>query len=302
MIVFACGHACLDSIALLTHAPGPDEKVEATRLWAGPGGPAANASVALRRLGHEVRLWCATGDDPQGEWLRRSLGDEGIELIEGRPRGSSTSLAQIRSLQGQRSVAWRRGQLDPLSCSPEQAEGWLADADLLYLDAHEVAAATVLVEAARRRVIPILVDLGSLRPGVENWLQALPWIAVAPRFARTLSNSSEIAAQLRALEEAAAPGVPVAVTAGENGCWLRHDGRSKRIPARRVDVVDSTGAGDAFHAGLADAIAQGLDPERAVRWASALAASVCREVGGQLGLPRDRAEADRWAATLPDRD
>ena len=86
------------------------------------------------------------------------------------------------------------------------------------------------------------------------------------------------------------------VTMGARGyLWAERDGRSGHQPALKVDVVDTTGAGDAFHGAFALGVAEGMDMEACVRRASAVAALKCTRLGSRAGLPT-RSELELFVA------
>lgn len=298
--IVVVGHACVDVFTKVDRAPQPDEKIEARLAWCGGGGPAANAAVALRRLGHQVELACALGDDVLGRIAFEELEAENVGLLV--PRGAgSTALAQIQAHGDLRSVVFDRGSVAPLQIERGIADRWLAGADLLYVDGHQIQAATVLVERARERGVPVIADLGTLRPGVEAWLGNLVWAVASPRFAAALAVSDDEDAQLEALAARAPQAVGVGITLGARGGVARCAGKTLRWRSRKVGAVDTTAAGDAFHAGLADAYLQGMDPERSLEWAATLGASVCRGPGGRKFLPVDRHDLTRFFARWPHR-
>lgn len=297
--VLVVGHACVDLITRLERTPGPDEKLEAEETWLGGGGPGANAAVMLRRLGHDVRMVAAIGDDAAGALVEEGLLAEGVELLLPRQPGT-TSVAQIQVVGAERSVAWKRGTVEP--CTPDDATvaRWLADVDLLYLDGHERDAA----DAALRRAVavrtPVIADLGTLRAGTETWLEHLAWAVATPRFAAALSGTTDPDAGLLELERRAPRALGVGITLGARGGIARIDGHTSTWGRRKVRQVDSTAAGDAFHAGLADAFLHGVDPWTSVQWASAVGASVVRGLGGRLMLPRDRARMQQFERAWPE--
>ncbi len=298
--VLAIGHACLDLVTVLDERPGVDAKHEAIDHWLGGGGPAANAAVALRRLGHAVRLLARRGDDEAGRIVDEELGREGVEIAPHRVAGE-TSIAQIQCVGPARSIVWRRPPLPPLPVpTPEQARRTLRSFDLLYLDGHEGRCAQVYFEAAVSVGLPVVADLGSPRPEALAWPAGLAWSVATRRYLAAWADpASPRAAAVEALARRA-QGRPVGLTLGEEGVLALVEGKRLAVPARRVRVVDTTGAGDAFHAGLADAVLQGWTGRRALEWASALGASVCRFPGGRRGLPKDRAQMvkqeQRWPA------
>lgn len=297
--IFVVGHCCLDMLACVDRSPLPNEKLEARRMKVTVGGPAANAAVALRRLGHSVRLMAAIGRDLAGAILREELSREQVELVEDTAADGLSSLAQITVRGAERDIVWRRGSFPPLEVSPSRARELLRQTDLLYLDSHEVAAATALARQARQLAVAVVGDLGTLRAGSRELLKFLQVGVAAPRFAAALAGGVGVQPALAALQAVAGEDCLVGITLGEHGSVLRHRELECFVAARRVEVVDSTGAGDAFHAGLADAWLRGRAPVECFEWASVLGAAVCRGLGGSESLPTDRHELERWHRAWP---
>jgi sulfofructose kinase len=288
--ILVIGHGCLDSISLTTDVAPADGKLEADRIWVGAGGPATNASIALRRLGHEVRLAAALADDPAGRLVSATLEAEGIEALCPPARGASTSLAQIRSRAGERSVVWKRGKLPAVQFDP----AWMDGIDLVYVDGHEVAAATEALRRAAETGVPSIADPGSLRPGAEDWPGSLDSVVATPRWlSARYPGARSIEEAVERLAADARTGAVAGVTLGVGGGLARQHGERITWRARKTGAVDTTAAGDAFHAGLADAMLQGMDLEAGLDWAATLAASVCR-APGHAALPVDRAQLSLW--------
>ncbi len=267
-------------------APLPaDGKVEVAALDAGGGGPAATAAVALARLGARARLVTALADDPFGAAQRAELLAEGVDLAYARPRaGAASPLAVILVAPGgQRAILWRRGDLPPLA--PDEVDAACLDgAGALLCDTHEPAAATALARAARARGRPVVLDAGNVRPGVATLVPLCTDVVGSTGFASALCGEPDPVAALRALARLGP--ARVATTYGTAGCLTLVAGEPVHVPAFRVTAVDTTGAGDAFHAGYALARAEGRDAPDALAWGAAVAALKCRALGGRRGLPR----------------
>lgn len=292
--VLVIGHSCLDSVAVADEAAPPDGKLEARRIWTGPGGPAANAAIALRRLGHDVTLLTRIGDDAPGRLVTAALQAEGIRLPSTAVDGGTTSLAQIRAVGPDRSVVWRRGQLPPLEADPRSISVEVEAADLVYVDGHETGAATVALEHARRLQRLTVADLGNLRTGAEDWPGLLDCAVATPRWLeRRFPSATTIGEALDALAREAGSSSLVGVTLGARGGFAIENGRRLDWIARKTGVVDTTVAGDAFHAGLADGLLQEMDARSALDWAATLAAAVCRAPGNSA-LPADRDQLALW--------
>ena len=146
----------------------------------------------------------------------------------------------------------------------------------------------------------MFADLGTRRDGMDAWLEHLVWAVSSPRFAEALAGSDSIDRGLDALQRHASRAVGVGITRGGRGGSARFGDESLTWGPRKVRVRDTTAAGDAFHAGLADAFLRGLSPRDSIQWASAVGASVCRGLGGRPWLPRDRARMQDFERAWPE--
>jgi sulfofructose kinase len=292
--ILVIGHACLDSISITTDSAPEDGKLEADRIWVGPGGPATNAAIALSRLGHEVWLAIRFADDPAGRIVAAALEAEGVRCLVAPVDEGSTSLAQIRARGDARSVVWKRGRLPALEAEPRMLEEWFDGVEMLYVDGHEVPAASAAIQHAARAGVSGLADPGSLRAGAEDWPARLDSFVATPRWLEARYPGIEsVEDAVAALARDARPGALVGVTLGLAGGLAVQGGERVTWRARKTGAVDTTVAGDAFHAGLADAMLQGMDLPAALDWAATLAAAVCR-APGHAALPKDREQLQLW--------
>ncbi|MHB8080504.1 MAG: carbohydrate kinase family protein [Candidatus Krumholzibacteriia bacterium] len=303
------GYNAWDILAPLP-APIPrDAKLETPGLTMGGGGPAATAAVALARLGARVRLVTPLADDLAGRLQRQELATAGVDLtLSPRRRGAASPLAvSLIDADGSRAILWRRGELAPLTAAEVDA-AWLDGIDVLLCDSHEPAAAAALARAARDRGVPVVLDGGSVRPGLPELVGLCDDVIASAAFAPALTGEPDPGDALRALARRGP--ARVAVTCGPAGCLWLADGAVGHRPAFAVPVVDTTGAGDAFHAGYAFARGLGHDFDTCLAWGAAVAALACRGVGGRAGLPtrteveallrdgRPRPERPSWRGRL----
>ncbi len=283
--ILVLGYNAFDVVVPASVALAPDGKLEVPDIVAGGGGPAATAAVALARLGAEVRLVTPLGDDLWAEAQRRELVAAGVDVSSCPVRtGHRSPLAVILAdaRTGTRSILWSRGSLPPLAAR-EVDPAWLDGCRMLYLDSHEPEAALALASEARRRGLPVVLDGGTARPGSRELVGWCSDVISSRIFAPALTGRPEPVAALRAL--AALGPRHVAMTFGEAGCLALDGGRPVPIPAFAVPVLDTTGAGDAFHAGYAFARLRGRRWLESLEFAAAAAALKCRDWGGRRGLP-----------------
>jgi sugar/nucleoside kinase (ribokinase family) len=296
--VLVIGYNAFDVICPLSALPPADSKQELPQIVLSGGGPAATAAIALARLGAKVRLVTPLADDVPGRMQSQQLRQAGIDislcpLCAGHESPKAVILVHPHS--GQRTILWSRGSLPPLA--PEGASpAWLDDMDLLYLDSHEPAVGTALATAARRRALPVVLDAGTVRPGMAGLVPFCTDVISSSVFAPVLTGLDDSEAALRALARLGPE--RVAMTFGDSGCFALSEGHLVHVPAFDVPVKDTTGAGDVFHAGYAYARVQGRSWLDCLVFGSAAAALKCRDWGGRLGLPT-LAEVEALIATGP---
>ena len=292
--VICLGSAVLDGVFFVPHIPTEPVKTFAHGYTEIGGGPAATGSVAVRRLGGEAMLWSRVGADPVGRRIIDGLAAEGVDVsamraIEG---GRSTVSAVLVDDRGERLItSFNDPDLDP-------DPGWLpldqvASADSVLVDGRWPAGAEALLRRARDLGVPSVLD-ADLTPESRNGaLSALASHTIFSHPALTeLTGEDEIERGLLAIRSAAMAGV----TAGARGFFWIEDGAVRAIPAPRVPVVDTLGAGDVFHGAFALGLAEGMDVAEAGRFATAAASLKCQVPGGRAGVP-GRAEVDDFLAT-----
>ncbi len=280
--------------------PAPDAKVEVPSIRIGGGGPAATAAVALARLGADVRLLTPLTDDEPGRLQTRELRDAGVDLTWcPRPSGSVSPKAVILvdEVAATRTIFWSRGRLSLMDPAVVTAE-MLSGIDLVYTDGHDVPAASAAATLARERGLPVVMDAGSVRAGSAELVALCTDVVSSRDFAPDLSGNRDPVRALAWLRNRGP--ARVAMTFGEQGVLGLEDDEPVVVPAFAVTVRDTTGAGDAFHAGYAFARGQGRSFGACLEFGAAVAALKCRGWGGRQTLP-DLAEVEAFRTTGPRR-
>jgi sulfofructose kinase len=265
-----------------------------------PGGEGANVATTLAALGLRVHYLGRFGDDEGGEASRAALEAAGCLLdgcatVTGCPHHHA--LVVVDRATGERSIVSHR---DPRLDLPAEAVGadWVGRARALSLDGQEAAPSLAAARLARDAGTTVFADaeradaaLAALVPWVDELVVPL---AVLVQLAGP-GTSPE-----KAVRAAAGRGPRVvAGTEGAAGCVALADGEIARVPAQPATVVDTTGAGDAFHAGYIAARLRGSTPGAALRFGSSVAARKCGVPGPRLGsaaLADLRAELDQAGA------
>jgi sugar/nucleoside kinase (ribokinase family) len=274
----------VDTLIQLPHFPKFDSKVEVISTEILPGGQVASATVACQRWGLQTRYVGKIGDDLAGQIQRDGLQHERLEthLIEVPNCSSQIAFILVDQSSGERTVLWKRdARLDllPGELRPE----WITRARLLHVDGHPSAPAALAAQWARDAGVMVTADLDNLYPGVEALLEHVDFLISSREFPERLIG---IADPIESLPEIARRfGCRVTgVTLGVHGALAWNGERFHYSPAFRVDAVDTTGAGDVFHAGFAYCLLQGRSLADTLEFSCAAAALNCTAFGARGGI------------------
>jgi len=292
--VLCVGTAAYDLIFAVDAHPGADEKRAAGDLVRCGGGPAANASLTISRLGHTAAFAGYLGDDPFGDENLDDLTAAGVRtnLVL---RGSSPTpmSAVIVKPDGQRSLVYYRASSGFLP--PESIDLVQVDPKVILFDGHEPHVSIPLADEARGRGIPIILDAGSVRQGTVELAARCDHLVCALKFALDYTGVNDEEEALNQLSNLAPT---VVITLGDRGLiWGKGEERGRQ-PAFAVNAVDTTGAGDIFHGAYAAALLQGREWPDMLRYASAAAALCCTKMGARLGIP-SKEEVETFLAGAP---
>jgi ribokinase len=290
--VFVLGSINQDFVLKVDRRPQPGETVTNAELSTHNGGKGANQAAAAALLGASVTFLGRVGDDEFGEPLVQALGEKGIDtsLVE-RASDASTGAAFITvTPDGENAITVAPGA--NRSLTPQEvdaASGAIGNARVLVAQM-EIPVETVLraVGVASERGTRALVNLAPTFEVPRELLERLDPLVVNEHEATFLLGSEVegVDGALSAAPELLSLGPRSAViTIGEAGAVFADGESVEHILAPKVEVVDTTGAGDAFVGALATCLAGGASLEEAVAYAvRAGAAAVTRE-GAQGALP-----------------
>ena len=280
--VIVVGSVNADLVVRAERLPAPGETVTGGRFSRHGGGKGANQAVAAARLGARVAMVGAVGDDDLGQEALALLEQEGIDVSGVARLDAPTGVALIAvDAAGENQIAVASGANAELDAAAVERTVRDAGAAAVLLS-QEVPEDAVLagVRAARG---PVVLNPAPVRALPAELAKLGPILTPNAGEARELSGEEEPEAAARALAERT--GAPVLVTLGAHGVLLLQDGKAERLPAPRVEAVDTTGAGDAFNGALATALAEGGDLRSAAAFAVAAAALSTRAAGAREGMP-----------------
>jgi len=282
--VVGIGRNCVDYLALLPTLPEPDSKVPMKELRVVGGGQATTALAALSRLGLKTAYVGVVGDDPGGRLVLEGLRREGVDISNVVVAGdisTPVALVFVDEMASTRTIAYQPTPPDRLKPSMIDM-GFILSARCLMIDPHETLFGLEIAPRAKTRGIPIIYDAEHFTEGFYEMLAAADYIIGSEDVIQTLEAGNCEAALDKLLSFGARAAI---ITLGSKGSLaLTAEGLSRR-PAFRAEVVDTTAAGDAFHAGFAYGVLQGWGMEEILDFSNAMGAMVCRGLGGRETLP-----------------
>jgi sugar/nucleoside kinase (ribokinase family) len=279
------GLCALDFLNLLPHYPDSNEKINITESRIQGGGPVPTAMYALSRYGWKTAFIGCVGQDWSGDIILSGLKQGGVDVSRAvRDTDSRTAHAFISVDQrnGNRTVSLDRTHIRDLKTS-EVPLDWLKSSRILLCDGRETEATLCALDAARAAGSATVFDASSRRERMDEILSRMDYPIVSKDFLPSALNTAD---PIEGLDKLLKYGAKAAiVTIGEQGCiWRTSDGQSGMEPGYVVEVVDTTGAGDLFHAGVIHGLLSGWNIDRCCRFGCAAAALKCQALGGQPGV------------------
>ncbi|HEY9133117.1 MAG TPA: ribokinase [Dyella sp.] len=289
--VVVVGSINMDLVTLAPRFAAPGETLLGERFVTLQGGKGANQAVAAARLGAEVAMVGAIGDDAFGAQLYEGLAREGVALDHlHRIDDCGSGTASITVAGGENAIVIVPGanaRLTPAHVERATDAIARADAVLVQLESPlETVEATLRLGSKLGK--PVILNPAPAQPLPPEWLELARFVT---------PNEHELAILLGAdasedpRELIRRIPCPIVMTRGAEGAWYRDGGELVQQSGFKVDAVDSTGAGDTFNAALAVFLNE--DVASAVRKACAAGALSVTRLGARGGMPT-RAELDAF--------
>ncbi len=290
--VLCLGHACYDLVFSVARHPETDEKIFADELLGCGGGPAANAAIAVSKLGKTAAFAGYLGQDLYGEMHHQELLQQQVDthlLIRGSsPTPLSTVLVKP---DGKRALINYKGSTQALLSN--QIDFSSIKAKAILFDGHEPNISLDLLALSKQAKVPIILDAGSLHEGTSRLWNQVDYLVASEKFACQFANNVHVA-----LAKLAQQSPNVVITLGDRGLIWQKGQETGKLPAYSIKAIDSTGAGDAFHGAFAAAIADDMDWISSLKYASAAGALCCTKIGARQGLPNQKEHAQLFRQDL----
>jgi len=294
--IVGVGLNATDTLIRLPHFPAFNSKVEFRVSEILPGGQVATAVTACARWGLKARYVGKIGDDPAGQLQQEEMLRSGIEAhwVVVPDCQSQSSFILVDEPTGERTVLWKRDPRLELLPSDLRRE-WITGARhedanreigvprLLHVDGHDCAGATQAARWAREAGIPVTADLDNRYPGVEALLENVDYAITSREFPSRVIGENDLFVALRAIRSRFGCRL-AAATLGTDGVLAWDGARFHYSPAFEIKPVDTTGAGDVFHAAFAFALLRGDNLQQALEFCCAAAGLSCLGMGARGGI------------------
>ena len=284
-MISAVGVSVVDHITILDGFKNSEGTYGTEKYFTEGGGMAATALFAASWLGSKTRLFSRVGNDLGGNFIIEGLKAfgvdiSGVKILNGKKSAVSFIFVDMRTGEKQffsekTKSAWTDNII------PEK--DLFDDCNVLLVDGHWINCAIEGCNSARKRNVPIVADFKRMYTGVETLFPFIDFFIVPQFFASQLTGEMNNELILKKLTELH-PGIPV-ITCGDEGGYYLDRSKVEKYRAFPIEVIDSTGAGDAFHGAFCHFLEKGLSLEVCLEASSAVGSLNCRSYGGRNALP-----------------
>lgn len=285
MTKIACiGITVQDRIYYVDHIPTTSGKFVANAYKEIGGGPAATAAVAIAKLGGEVDFIGRIGDDNIGKVLLKELESYKVntKLLKVYENAKSSQSTILVDRQGERLI------LNYPSPDLLTETVWLDNIDFTQYDAilcdvrwHQ--GTQYCLNKARQLNIVSILDADLTSQDITPLAQLSDYTVFSEPGLKRMTGQPDLDKALKQASEICRGNVYV--TQGNQGCSWIEKNKKYHCESFKVQVIDTTGAGDVFHGAFTFAVANGYSGHKVVEFASAVAALKCTAAGGRDGIP-----------------
>jgi sugar/nucleoside kinase (ribokinase family) len=289
--VVGIGLATLDVLIRLETMPTWERGAGFEDLALDGGGPVGTALVTVSRLGLRAGYVGTAGDDELAQRKLQSFTDDDVDIsqVVVRPGPEQQIIVcYVHSGTGERRFSGHKRFGRGALTAEELDREYITKASVLHIDGYHGEAALEAARWMKAAGRTVVYDAHQGRREITEHLRQLieqvDVLISGSGFFRSFSGTSDMRGAGEAIL-AAGPRIAVE-TDGANGSYTVVDGDAFHTPAFRVEVVDTTGAGDVFHGAYIVALVRGWSPRECAVFASAASALKCMKLGGRRGIPR----------------
>jgi sulfofructose kinase len=283
--VVGMGLNSVDFISVVPEFPTLNSKMKMLRFSKEGGGQVATAMVALSRWSIKTKYIGKVGEDDLGQFSLNSVRQEGVDVSSVTIEPNATNqfaMIIVDGSTGDRTILWNRDER-LMYCEGELQKEEIRSGKLLHLDGHDIDAALQCARWAKEEAIPIVVDLDKVEPLTSELIKEVDFVITSSRFPMLFTGISDQKKALLELQKHTSGFL--CATLGHEGAMALVNGEFLSIEGLKVKSVDTTGAGDIFHAGFIYGLLQNWEVVEILRFANAVASLKCQDLGGRKGIP-----------------
>lgn len=283
--VVGMGLNSVDFLTVVPEFPAPNSKMKMLHFSKQGGGQVATALVTLSRWGVRAKYIGKVGADELGQFSLQSIRQEALDVssVTTEPKATNQfATIIVDGSTGDRTILWNRDER-LMYREGELRKEEVCSGKILHLDGHDIHAALRCARWAREERIPTAIDLDKVEPLTPALIKEIDFIITSSRFPMMYTGISDRKKALLELQKQTSGFL--CSTLGHEGAITLVNGEFLHVEGFRVNVVDTTGAGDVFHGGFIYGLLQNWEVAEILRFANAAAALKCKELGGRRGIP-----------------
>ncbi len=283
--VVGMGLNSVDFLTVVPQFPEINSKMRIRQFSKQGGGQVATALVALARWGMKTKYVGKVGGDDLGSFSLNSIRQEGVDVSSVRIEPEATNqfaIILVDGISGERTILWDRDER-LMYREGELKKDEVCSGKILHLDGHDIRAAIQCVQWAKAEEIPTVIDIDKVEPHTGELIQEIDFVITSSRFPILMTGIKDREKALIELQKHT--NGFLCSTLGAEGAMALVNGEIFYVEGFNIKAVDTTGAGDVFHAGFIYGLLQNWEMEDILRFANAAAALKCLDLGGRKGIP-----------------
>ena len=283
--VVGMGLNSVDLIGVVPEFPTLNSKMKLLQFSKQGGGQVATALVALSRWGVRTKYIGKVGGDELGSFSLDTIREEGVDIssVTIEPYANNQfAMILVDGVSGERTILWNRDER-LMYREGELKKNDICSGKILHLDGHDIRAAIRSAQWAKKEGIPTVIDIDKVEPLTGKLIGQIDFVITSSRFSTLMTGILDREKALVELQRQTSGFL--CSTLGHEGAMALVNGEILYVKGFKIKAVDTTGAGDVFHAGFIYGLLQNWEVVEILRFANAVAALKCLDLGGRKGIP-----------------